>query len=500
MKRSILWLVALVVGVSFLLGTGGSSATAASDEEIENSIQNGLAWLAAEQAPDGSWGDWGWSAEAATGLAVLKFEERAPELGFDAFDPDYIYHQQVEDGLNHLFSNSATAGGLVWIAGPSGYYTYNTGIAMMALAASRAPGRVVGPLGSAVDGWTYEQVLTAMLDWMEDAQNDGGCEIGGWGYGANNIGWSDQSNTGYATMGIGFAIAPVFGFGLTVDPNVLDKLGIYIDNIQRPDGGSDYLPINCGAWDASNILRTGNLLYEMALVGRPLADPTVQAAVGYLQDNWVGWDPQAAFTMMKGLEAYRIDILTVGGMDIDWFDEISTIIVDYQNPDGSWPEWWGLHLDTAWNLLTLERVVPPVEGLPGRMTGGGSVLGSRVTHGFTLHCDVADGPSRLQVNWGRGNRFYLENLTSAYCSDDPAIEPQPPAAQFDTYRGAGDGRYNGASGATIEFMFIDTGQPGVDDTAAIVITDAGGDVVLDISGNLQRGDHQAHEEAPPPPE
>jgi len=347
------------------LMVGGLSVRAASEEDIEASIEAGLAWLAAQQQPDGSWGEPGWSAEGATGLAVLKFEDRAIELGLDPFDPAYPYHQQVEAGLNYLFLGTQTAGGFVWISVSSGYDNYNTGIAMMALAASRNPARIVPPLGSPVDGWTHKQVLQGMLDWMEDAQNDGtpGCEcdLGGWGYQANSVCGSDQSNSGYSTLGIGYAISPDYGFGLTVDPNVLAKLETFIENVQEPDGGSDYTA--CGPWNSSNILRTGNLLYEMALVHRPLADATVQAAIAYIENNWPGWmgDSQGTFTMMKGLVAYQIETLTVGGMEIDWFDEVSTYIVDSQNSDGSWTMNWGLHLDTAWNLLALEKVV----ALPG---------------------------------------------------------------------------------------------------------------------------------------
>ncbi len=144
-----------------------------------------------------------------------------------------------------------------------------------------------------------------------------------------------------------------------MDPNVLANLDTWINNVQEPNGGSMYNP--CWGPDGGNILRTGNLLYEMALVGRPLADPTVQAAIGFIENNWPNWmgDAQGTFTMMKGLEAYQIDTLIVGAMDIDWFDEVSTFIVNDQNPDGSWPPNWGLHLDTPWNLLTLEKVVPP---------------------------------------------------------------------------------------------------------------------------------------------
>jgi hypothetical protein len=128
-----------------------------------------------------------------------------------------------------------------------------------------------------------------------------------------------------------------------------------------------------------------------------------------------------------------------------------------------------------------------------RMTGGGSIPGnSRVTHGFELHCNAGQGPNNLQVNWGKGNKFHLESLTTASCSDDPSISEAQPVAGFDTYKGTGTGRYNGVAGATAEWTFTDAGEPGKNDFANIVIKDAGGTTVLSVSGNLNSGNHQAH--------
>ena len=129
------------------------------------------------------------------------------------------------------------------------------------------------------------------------------------------------------------------------------------------------------------------------------------------------------------------------------------------------------------------------------MTGGGSVFaldGTRVTHGFELHCDANRNPNSLEINWN-GNQFHLTDLVSATCIDDPGISPPPPAAPFDTYIGTGIGRYNGARGATIEWTFTDAGEPGTLDTAKYLIRDSGGNVVLSVPAtNLTFGNHQAH--------
>jgi hypothetical protein len=131
--------------------------------------------------------------------------------------------------------------------------------------------------------------------------------------------------------------------------------------------------------------------------------------------------------------------------------------------------------------------------LPGRMTGGGSIINSglRVTHGFELNCDSTQNPQNLEINWD-GNRFHLEQITSAFCSNDPSINPGNPKADFNTYTGSGTGSFNGVDGATVNFIFTDAGEPGSNDTATYTIRDANGNLVLTASGNLDKGNQQAH--------
>ena len=129
-----------------------------------------------------------------------------------------------------------------------------------------------------------------------------------------------------------------------------------------------------------------------------------------------------------------------------------------------------------------------------RITGGGTIGSDReprVTHGFELHCNANQLPNRLEVNWG-GNKFHLLKLTNAICTDDPSISPNPPRAACDTYEGWGTGRYNGKPGYTAHWIFTDAGEPGVNDWAWIKITDAKGNVVLEVSGFLRFGNQQFH--------
>ncbi|MFX1239531.1 MAG: hypothetical protein ACFE8P_17650 [Promethearchaeota archaeon] len=258
----------------------------------------------------------------------------------------------------------------------------------MAIAASNNPGRTI-TIGT--DTLTFEETLQYIMNWMEEAQQEGAKEEGGWDYDSDPgdySNWADQSNTGYATLGIGFAAAPApLGFGLTIPELVLTKLDTYIANVQDPvdgdnnDGGSWYEPNLNYKW--VNILKTGNLLYEMALVGDEITDIRVENAITYIAKHWnevgqqpefpatsLGWKDsyQAMFTMMKGFEAFGIETITVGGMDIDWFEEVSAVILANQHEDGFFnyinpaitEGEQSQVLRTAWALLTLERVVPKI--------------------------------------------------------------------------------------------------------------------------------------------
>src|SRR5215211_8715866 len=75
----------------------------------------------------------------------------------------------------------------------------------------------------------------------------------------------------------------------------------------------------------------------------------------------------------------------------------------------------------------------------GRMTGGGSVFGSnsfRTTHGFQIRCTRPD-KSNLEVNWDSGNKFHATSFSN-------------------------------------------------------IVFDEDGNVVLNVSGTLEKGNHQAH--------
>jgi hypothetical protein len=378
-----------------LLALAPATTAQPTEEQIETAIQKGLVWLVGQQNADGSWYG-GCDRLAYTATAVLKLETRAIELRLDPLGEEYEYHDAVQRGLDYLTpyalyrgigvqpagNPDANGNGKgIYFAPCGGHEIYNTGITMMALAASGHPERIV-TAGQAI-GRPYREVLEDAVDFMAWAQAECVPHRGGWRYSPDQCS-SDNSNSGWVTLGLGYAAAaPPWGFGIPTPQFVKDELSLWIDVIQddvngnADDGGSWYDP----SFPWVNILKTGNLIYEMGLVGDDAETPRVQDAVDYIERTWNNMSPdpgwrnhrQAMFTMMKGLSSLGIETLNVGETEIDWFAEVAQHLVDTQNPDGSWPYdyWAGNILSTAWALLTLEKAVPafetpvPVDVKPG---------------------------------------------------------------------------------------------------------------------------------------
>jgi hypothetical protein len=414
MKRKVLTIrLALVVLIGSLLvvplaGTAGANGPP-TPEEVRAAIEEGVAWLAQQQNADGSWPHFEGNVPpcAVTALAVKKLEHHAvdPKWGLglpSPFDNAYSYKGNVEKGLTWLFDNCAhimpiepqPAGDPDSDGDDIGVYfefrrTYSTAIALMAICEAVELDRVVG--SGPLAGWTYEQVARDTMDYLAFGQNDANWERGGWGYYDNqDPGWSDNSNTGYVALGLGFAeAAPPKGCRFTIPQFVKEELNIWIDYIQNKTGAGWYTdPLGGSGYTHPeqwvNILKTGNLLQQMALVGDTATGGRVQNALGYMCRHWYdpnpdqGWSGgrggtasyQATFTAMKGFTS--LGIHEICDPPIDWQADFETELLVEQNEDGSWPytNWDRCQfppgnpacppiLSTTWALLTLQKVAPP---------------------------------------------------------------------------------------------------------------------------------------------
>lgn len=381
MKRITIFLVGLA-----MVWCCTTPIQAATDADIEAAIEGGLIWLAGHQNPDGSWG--GYSQTGHTGMAVKKFEHFAITMSppMNPLDPAFQYYTQVKTGLDFLFTQAAIIaigpqpagdpdsdgdGIGVFFTSDDWHRTYETGIALMAIAESGCPDSVVNVPGSPINGWTYHDVAVDAVDYLAWSQIDVGVGRGGWCYtdpGAFGCDWSDNSNSGYAALGLAYAQAPPpEGFALPIPQFVKDELNLWIDYIQNDGGGADDGGSGYDAPDSwVNCLKTGNLLFQMSLVG-DLDSPRLDRAIAYLERHWYdlnedpGWrgnNFQAMYCIMKGAQFQGLDLLG----SIDWYADLADYIVNSQLPDGSWgPDYWtgDMELATAWALLTLEKAAPP---------------------------------------------------------------------------------------------------------------------------------------------
>ena len=105
---------------------------------------------------------------------------------------------------------------------------------------------------------------------------------------------------------------------------------------------------------------------------------------------------------------------------------------------------------------------------------------------FALSCDPSEKHKHLQITWGRGNRFRLDELTENECfvlSDSAGV----------WMPGRGTGSYNGVPGARVQFVLIDVGEPGTGDFATAAVFDADDNLLLNLGGD-HRGNVQFHQE------
>jgi len=404
-KAVILALLVVLAATMTISMSPPAQAQPPTDQEIQDAVDDGIAWLVANQNPDGSWG----TSEqvAVTALAVKKLEHHCVDTTWGLGLPspfDCPYSVNISNGLDYIFANACNMGitpqpagnpdtngngiGVYFQTGGCGstlHRTYTTGLALMAIAETTTPNRVVDVPGSPVDGYTYYDVVVDAVDYLAFAQNDAGPERGGWGYYENYVGLSDNSNSGFAVLGLEYAQAdPPEGFAITIPQFVKDELCVWISYMQcmvaGPNHGGLGYDSGNGPCNWVNIYKTGTLLQMMEFTGDACGNQ--QEAVDYLILHWndanidLGWkgtgsEPSqylAMYTAMKGLVAQGyVDPAVIDG--INWQDEFDTALVAEQLADGSWPEvgWTNSLESTLFALLILQKVVPPPPAPPIRV-------------------------------------------------------------------------------------------------------------------------------------
>jgi hypothetical protein len=348
------------------------------EPKVNAATENGLRYLYLTQLPDGSWPNIYGSRVAATGLAVLAFEN-AGHRPVAASINDDIYVECVQKGLQYILNHGHTRaigpqpagnpdvdadgkGICFYSDGGSGYETYETGIVMITIVASGEPDNVVSSTSSPdINGHTCGEILRDVVDWCAWAQTDGGTGRGGWRYQAN-YGSSDNSVSQWPVIGLE---AAEHGWGISAPAFVKSELILWINYSQNANGCFGYT--DPGYW--ANLAKTGAGLSMMAHADIPSSDPRVVKALQCLAANWnsMTWDYGNfgdLYAMCAVATGCRLsipdEIVWIGPHR--WADAYNDWLVTHQFADGSWPTTWSPRLDqymaTAFGDLILTPAIP----------------------------------------------------------------------------------------------------------------------------------------------
>ncbi len=329
--------------------------------QTEAAIDQGLSFLAGEQASDGHWSMQYDKTElqantAATGLALLAF------LGAGHDHISGVYNDHVQRGLNYLIERQADSGDLFVPEESSlGKYIwfYSHGIASLALCEAY--------------GMTHDEDLREpaqrALDFIISTQND---ELGGWRYqpGVN----TDTSVTGWLTM----ALKSGDLAGLEVPVVVFERIESWLNRAQASRGNSHlyvYNPLAPNTKKQRHGRRPNPTMTSVGLLMRLYLQwqrelPAMKRGAAHLLEN----RPAFGTTGSPKRDSYywyyatQVMLHMGGGQWQSWNGKMHSLLVDSQVTEGklqgSWnptfpvPDRWaaqaGRMYVTTLNLLTLE--------------------------------------------------------------------------------------------------------------------------------------------------
>lgn len=369
------------------------------EQRVNDSIDDGLDYLRANQQPGGYWLPGGSYSDyvAGTSLGVLCFLNQKDPLTDDKLGYSGLSTSDqavVDDALAYIVS-AQNPDGSIYV----GHSTYETGLAMTALAEVMDSG---GP--------DYTAVLTSAIAFFVTVQVDegegsspGDTYYGGWGYFGGS--WTaDGSNSQFALIGLRAADS-VLGGGI-VPQTTWDKAILFYQHLQNDptvnemswadivsnpsynDGGGVYTPTGWSLSDTgyygSSGSHTSFLCWSYILCGLPQEDYRVNRTLEWLRANfdydenpnqhgwpfyyYYAWSFSKAmlFTTPSSDKIGGIRDPTADGYPEElpsWYYDLAWYLTETQHPDGTFydnpneqPSWTPI-VDTMFAILVLEEAV-----------------------------------------------------------------------------------------------------------------------------------------------
>lgn len=357
--------------------------------EVQASIDRGVAWLKTQQKPEGYWSTPDLPAMTAMPLTVFYRNPRRDASS----KPDEV----MQKGMDFLLKSQQPTGGF-YQPGERRYYNYNTAIAVMALLSANNPG-------------LKDQILKGrrfLAGQQNDYDKSGEADNlldGGFGYGSapgETVKPSgDLSNTVYvlealrATQTLSTDNQEPAAKNLDWNAAIgflercqnLSKVNkqAWVSDDPANIGGFIYAPTRTMAGevtlpDGRKTLRSYGSMSYAGLLSYVYADlkkddPRVQAVYDWLRHNYtvdenpgMGTEGQYYYYQMlaKALTAYGVDEITLAdGKSARWREDLAKKLLNTQKTDGYWinddkARWMEQDpvLVTSYALLALEMIQP----------------------------------------------------------------------------------------------------------------------------------------------
>lgn len=309
-------LTALCAGTATAQGSPTVEGLAVVDDATRKSVERGLAWLASNQAQDGSWqnaGGYGTYPVAMTGLAGMAM------LAGGSTPTRGRYWQCVRRAVDYLLRRSDPNTGCLSVGPGEHHAMYGHGFATLFLAS------VYGMEEDRDRTRQLKRVLDRAVELIANAQS----ADGGWYY-------TPDANTdeGSVTVTQIQALRACHMAGIKVDKKVIDKAVAYIRGCQNPDGGICYRLSMRGSQSCVAISAAGvAVLYNAGVYDD---QPFVDKAVQFCKSKLSVEVENTGFHLYAHLY-WSQALYQRGGDDwVDYYRRATKWLGGRQRADGSW--------------------------------------------------------------------------------------------------------------------------------------------------------------------
>lgn len=284
----------------------GARGQATLHEQVNATIDRGVAWLRSAQRPDGTFPHDHWSTDGSTALATYALLESGVPAGDPVIDKaiQYLRYRPFE-------------------------HTYSVSVRIAAFDAHGDP-----ELG---------KTIVAAAQWLEEHQRDEGL----WGYPDREV---DHSNSQYAALGLWVAER----HGFAAKRETWARLAKEVTRRQNEDGGFGYRE---GDRSSGSMTTAGIAMLSLAnerLAGDSRQAGTTRKAEEAIERGWrwlaefftVDGNPHGDRQVLPGAYMYYLFGLerasAIGARkrigEHDWYAEGARRIVERQRPDGAWSD------------------------------------------------------------------------------------------------------------------------------------------------------------------